>query len=137
MGSCIRLKFQNIPANTDFNFDRQETIICSCDRLFLSNHSPTITVFSLESTQSQEPMTMSHRLLVWRNNTCFAKSEVIFLFAPPPTTGKGPLQTISHPRNGRAGLSPGMVTGQIEPCIIEELTFQVFRLFRRAKVSVK
>ena len=43
------------------------------------------------------------------------------------------------PTPGTEGLDypRGMVTGQIEPCIIEELKFQVFRLFRRAKVSVK
>ena len=112
----IRLKFQNIPANTDFNFDRQEAIICSCDRLFLSNHSLTnCCVFPWKYAVSIVIGSWYREITRASQN----QREVIFYLPHPATTGKGPLQTISHPRDGRAGLSTGMVTGQIKPCIIE------------------
>ena len=59
------------------------------------------------------------------------KREVIFVFPRPPPPGTRPLQTIPHPRARRARLVPGiarggMVTGKIEPCIIQVYGFAWF-----------
>ena len=55
----------------------------------------------------------SHRSNRARNDTHFAKSKRrYFLFAPPPTPGKEPLQTISQPRARRAELVPGVARGE-------------------------
>ena len=50
----------------------------------------------------------------------------LVVYSPPPGTQK---ETIPHPRDGRAGLVPGvargggggMVTGKIEPCITQTI----------------
>ena len=77
--------------------------------------SPSLKIRSLE--------VRSHRVNPARNNTYFAKlKKRYFLFAPPPTSGTGPLQTIPHSWTRRAGLVPGVargrVTSKIEACII-------------------
>ena len=63
--------------------------------------------------------------------------EVIFYLPHPLPQGKDSFKQFPTPGTEGLDYPRGMVTGQIEPCIIEELKFQVFRLFRRAKVSVK
>ena len=56
--------------------------------------------------------------LFFFNHSLTNSYNFIILFAPPPTPGTEPFQTIPHPWARRAGLVPvGMVTGQIEPCI--------------------
>ena len=47
-----------------------------------------------------------------RNDMYFAKSKRrYFLFAPPPTPGTGPPQTIPQPSARGAGLAPGVARG--------------------------
>ena len=56
--------------------------------------------------------------LFFFNHSLTNSYNFIILFAPPPTPGTEPFQTIPHPWACRARLvSRGMVTGQIEPCI--------------------
>ena len=103
-----------MPLNTDINFQR----------LSFSNQSATNSrdfpwkkaVFSTRSGAIWK--LRSDKLM-----TCITrKTRSYFRFAPPPTPGTKPFQTIPHPRARRAGLVPGvarggMVTGKIEPCI--------------------
>jgi len=67
--------------------------------------------------------------------TCTSQNqrEVIFLFAPPPTPRRAPLQTVPQPQAQKAGLVPrvarwGKVTDQIEPCIKDMVSTHVFSI---------
>ena len=97
-------------SNKDFNFDR----------LFLSNHSPTVFALEIRILRLE---VRSHRPHRARSDTYFAKlKRSYFWFAPPLYPRDRTASNNSHHWAWRAGLSRGlpgrMLTGQIEPCII-------------------